>query len=213
MDKYIKNENLGKIVSVEIDNSNFGKVGEYKARIIGANPSNIGQVIAIYNDELIIVPKDKIMYEPEIKEQLGVLQSEKVLCFYEKTCGAVMYTEQGGERKYLLIKNDSGHIGFPKGHIELNETEEETAVREVFEETGFEITLNKNIRSQYQFITRENTQKNCVYFLAHYDYAPAKIQESEISQSWLVPYNEAILLLNFVQDQEILEKAEKILGQ
>lgn len=213
MDKYISNENLGKIVSVEIDNSNIGTTGEFPARIIGAKPNYVGQVIAIYKDELIVVPKDKIMYEPEIKEQLGVPQSEKVLCFYEKTCGAVMYTEHNGERKYLLIKNDSGHIGFPKGHIELNETEQETALREVFEETGFKIALDNNFRKQYQFVTRENTQKNCVYFLAHYNYAPAKIQESEISQSWLVPYTEAILLLNFVQDKEILEKAERKLRQ
>ena len=209
MEKYIKNENLGRIVSVDIDNANTGTAGESSARIIGAKPNYMGQVIAIYKDELIVAPKGKIMYEPEIKEQLGVPQSEKVLCFYEKTCGAVMYTEYKGERRYLLIKNESGHIGFPKGHIELGETEEQTAVREVFEETGFKIAVDTNTRTQYQYITRENTQKNCVYFVVHYNYAPAIIQESEISQSWLVPYSEASLLLNFVQDKEILTKAER----
>ena len=34
----------------------------------------------------------------------------------------------------FLIKNNSGHIGFPKGHIEYGENERETALAEVFEE-------------------------------------------------------------------------------
>lgn len=213
MGKYKSNENLGKIVTVEIGNSTIGKVSEIPARIIGASPPFTGQVVAIYNDELIVAPKEVLLYEPQIKEQLALPQSESLLCLYEKTCGAVLYTEQNGERKYLLIKNESGHIGFPKGHIELNETEEETAFREVFEETGFTVTLDKNFRMQYQYVTLENTQKSCVYFLAYYDFAPAKIQESEISQSWLVPYAEAMMILNFVQDKEILAAAEKRLGK
>ena len=37
---------------------------------------------------------------------------------------------------YLLLHYGPGHWGFAKGHIEGNETEEETTVREVEEETG-----------------------------------------------------------------------------
>ena len=57
----------------------------------------------------------------------------EIFALYEKTCGAVMYTGDGDERRYFLIKNNSGHIGFPKGHIEYGESERETALREVFE--------------------------------------------------------------------------------
>lgn len=170
-----------------------------------------GTILAVYKGKVLAAPSGKILYEPEIKALLGIPQTESVTCLYEKTCGAVVYTEQNSIRKFLLIKNESGHVGFPKGHIELNETEIETACREVFEETGLEIsgTLLPDFRAEYSYVTLENTRKNCVYFLAYYEYQPAKIQESEVLQSWLVPYDEAMKLLNFPQDREILEKAQE----
>lgn len=199
---------MGEIITVQIT-ANKGTIGSENAILCDMTPNVTGRVIAIYGDERIVAPKDTVMYEPYIKEKLGIPQSEKLLCMYEKTCGAVLYTEVNGERCYLLIKNDSGHIGFPKGHIELNETEEETALREIFEETGFRVTLERNFRMQYQYFTKDEISKRCVYFMAHYDYAPAKIQESEISESWLVSYREAMILLNFAQDREILTAVEK----
>ena len=45
---------------------------------------------------------------------------------YEKSCGAVVYTVRDGTFLYLLIRNRSGHIGFPKGHVELGEDERES---------------------------------------------------------------------------------------
>jgi len=35
-----------------------------------------------------------------------------------------------------------------------------------------------------------------------------KIQQEEISESWLLPYEEAMKLLNFKEDRRILEKAD-----
>ena len=52
-----------------------------------------------------------------------------------------VYIFESGNIKYLLVRNLSGVYGFPKGHVEDNETEEETAIREVFEETGVKVTL------------------------------------------------------------------------
>lgn len=62
------------------------------------------------------------------------MKKNELQSFDEKTCGSVMFTRENGIKKYLLIKNDSGHIGFPKGHVEYGESEAETAEREVFEE-------------------------------------------------------------------------------
>ena len=123
-----------------------------------------------------------------------------------------MFTYKDNERLYLLIKNESGHIGFPKGHIELDESEEQTAVREVFEETGIKAEIIDSFRMEYQYITHDNTHKTCVYFMSEYPYRKAEIQESEISQSWLVGFDEAMELLNFPQDRVILDAVEKRLG-
>ena len=54
----------------------------------------------------------------------------------EKACGCIII-ENG---KVLLIQQIEGHWGFPKGHMEDFETESETAIREVKEETGLIVT-------------------------------------------------------------------------
>ena len=62
---------------------------------------------------------------------------------YEKSCGAVIWRSLGGKREYLIILNKkspaSGHWGFPKGHIEADESEADTARREILEEVGLKI--------------------------------------------------------------------------
>lgn len=154
-----------------------------------------------------------VMYEPYIKEQTQFCEKyfkSVYHCLYEKTCGSVVFTRENGVKKYLLIKNDSGHIGFPKGHIEYGENESQTAEREVFEETGITIKINPETRQEYTYTTLNKTIKNCVYFCNEFKTDNIKIQQEEISQSWLVPFDEAMLLLNFPQDRAVLEKADRM---
>lgn len=192
---------IGKKIS-EIDNIKQYNVMYYK--INTENPV----ITAIYKDRLVISDRDDVVYEPYIKKYLGIPQKEKVKCLYEKTCGAVMFTYKDGKRLYLLIKNDSGHIGFPKGHIELDETEYQTTLREVFEETGLKCNIIDGFRMEYSFDTLDETHKTCVYYMSEYEYQDAIIQQEEISKSWLVEYDEAMKLLNFWQDRDILKAAE-----
>ena len=57
----------------------------------------------------------------------------------EKSCGAVVLRKNQGRLQVLLIKHiNGGHWAFPKGHVERGETEEQTALREIKEETGLE---------------------------------------------------------------------------
>ena len=47
----------------------------------------------------------------------------------------------------LLIRHkNGGHWAFPKGHVEKKETEEDTALREIREETGLEVLLDTGFR-------------------------------------------------------------------
>lgn len=53
----------------------------------------------------------------------------------EKSCGAVVFARTP-DIKFLLLQYGAGHWDFVKGNVELNETEMDTAMRELREETG-----------------------------------------------------------------------------
>ena len=131
---------------------------------------------------------------------------------YEKTSGAVLYTVKNGERRYLLVRGKSGHVGFPKGHVEYGETEREAALREIREETGLKPELCGGFRMEYTFTTLENSIKTGAFYLARYDYTAVKKQEEEITDDWLLPFDEAYEKLNWQQDKEILKGAEEFLN-
>lgn len=198
------NENLGKVFSRnEIPEKSYIFASETDERL---------RLTGIYDDKGIFVPENAMYFEPQLKEMLGVSQKLSVATYFDKTCGAVLFTRIDGIPHFLIVKNrDSGHIGYPKGHIELGETEIETAVREVFEETGLRFRFVPGYRIEYSFLTKDGIEKHPVYYLGEYDYTEAKIQAEELAQSWLLPYEKAMELLNYEQDKRVLSTAyEKI---
>ena len=64
----------------------------------------------------------------------------------EKSCGAIVYKIENNELKFLLVHQNNGHYSFPKGHVEENETEIETAIREIKEETNLDVKIDTNFR-------------------------------------------------------------------
>ena len=64
----------------------------------------------------------------------------------EKSCGAVVFTRTDAGIRYVIIQSLEGYYGFPKGHCEKGESEEETALREVYEETGLRVRIIPGFR-------------------------------------------------------------------
>lgn len=193
---------------------------EIKVFVIGLNEtvtSFRGQVISIAKDRLeeqedvwIMAPEHTVIYEPRLVSLLEkYLPSDryKYVCFYEKSCGAVMFTEVDGIRKFILITNISGHIGFPKGHIELGENEIQTALREVYEETGVKTQIIDGFRESYNYLINGFIRKKAVYYLAPFDVKDIQMNIMEISEYKLVDFDEALSYLNFKHDRDILSKA------
>ena len=133
----------------------------------------------------------------------------------EKSCGAVVFTREGGEVRYVIITSPEGFCCFPKGHMESGESERETALREIREETGLEVQLLEGFRTDDSHpLVREGRPeviKEIVYFLGEFSGQEARPQESEISRLQLLNYDEAMAAFQFESSRRILREAHDFL--
>ena len=115
----------------------------------------------------ICAEDENIIYEPLIREVLagrGNFNPSRITCLYEKSCGAVIFRRHSGNVEYLLIKNRKGNNwGFPKGHMEMHESERQTAVREVREETGLNIRPLDGFRTISEYHPKGRITKQVIF--------------------------------------------------
>ena len=85
---------------------------------------------------------------------------------YEKSCGAVIYYEDDGRRLYLIELMQKGHRSICKGHVENDESEHQTAEREILEETRLTVTFIDGFRESIEYSPYDGCMKTVVFFLA-----------------------------------------------
>lgn len=130
----------------------------------------------------------------------------------EKSCGAVIVTKETEEPKFLLIKHhNGGHWAFPKGHVEGNETEEETALREIMEETHLTVELDTQFRHVVRYSPYEGTVKDVIYFMAYASEQEIHKQDEEVLDSSWSNFEEALALVTYENDRTILQAAKDYL--
>ena len=127
---------------------------------------------------------------------------------YENSCGAIVFNEN--TEKILLVKMHNGNWGFPKGHIENNETKEETAIREVQEETNVNIKIIPNFEREIKYIPNEKTIKKVTIFAGITQDEDVKIDTFEIEAFQWCTYEEALKLVTYKLQKDVLEKARKV---
>ena len=133
----------------------------------------------------------------------------------EKSAGIILFREKKGQREYLLLKYifKSKYWGFAKGNIEQDESEQDTALREVKEETGLEkITLNPKFKEKISYFLRRDGKimyKEVIWFLGKVeDKTDGKVSTEHEELIWL-PYHKALGLVTFKKDKGVLMKAEE----
>jgi bis(5'-nucleosidyl)-tetraphosphatase len=131
----------------------------------------------------------------------------------EHSAGAVLYRYLTNvERKFLLLHYSSGHWDFPKGNIETGETEVDTVIREIFEETG--ITDLKFVEGFIQPIfynyRRDGNlvQKKVSFYLAQTLTRNIKLSNEHQDFLW-ADYPSALSALTYRSARDILILANK----
>lgn len=127
----------------------------------------------------------------------------------EKSCGAVIYKIENNEIKYLILHMRLGHLSSCKGHVEKNETEEETAYREINEETGLEVKIDTGFKKIITYSPKENTIKDVIFFIAEVlsKNDPIDKHDDEVfSFEWLSFLN-AYEALTYQSDKDTLNEA------
>ena len=110
----------------------------------------------------------------------------------EKSCGAVVFTRKDGTLYYVLVKQKKGFYGFPKGHMEKGESERETALREIREETGLRPRFIPGFRAEtvYKLNKKPDTTKKVIFFLGEYADQEIVYQKEELLGAGLFRYEE-----------------------
>ncbi len=132
----------------------------------------------------------------------------------ERSAGAIIF-RQFGKILYLLLKytHKTTYWDFPKGNIEEGENEEQTARREIKEETALEeIKFQPGFKEKISYFYRRDGQtifKEVIYFLVESHKAEIKISEEHVGYEW-VDFDTATHRLK-ENSREVLEKAHAFL--
>lgn len=127
---------------------------------------------------------------------------------WEKSCGALVVRREQDKYYILMIRHRAGgKRSFPKGHVEEGESEYETAMREVREETASRIAIISDFRETVTYSPSPGVMKEVVYFLAFTTNADIHAREGEIAEVEWVPLDEAQELLGHENDKTVLRCA------
>ena len=132
----------------------------------------------------------------------------------EKSCGAVLFSRRNGQLLYLIVREASGAFSFPKGHVEPGETEEQTARREIYEETGLQPVFLGGFRETdtYNLRERPGARKQVVYFLAEFQDETPVPRPGEIREIRLLPLGGAMKCFAYAGTRRVLAAADSFLA-
>lgn len=129
----------------------------------------------------------------------------------ETSAGGVVYRWIDEVPHILLIRDAYGHWGLPKGHLEVGETPDIAALREIEEETGLgDLRLGTRLQTiDWFFRTRRGLiHKYCHFYLVESpEGVPVPQEEEGITACCWLPLDEAIEQISYANAREVLGAA------
>lgn len=128
------------------------------------------------------------------------------------SAGIITYFIQNNEPAYLLLHHTAGHWDFPKGTMEPGETKQQTAIRELYEETGLNADLDTHFEaiSDYFYTHYQHgvIPKTVYYFVGEAHTQEVLLSHEHTNYIWL-PYDQALEKITHDRSKKILEEADK----
>jgi len=137
----------------------------------------------------------------------------------ETSAGGLVLDRSGPTPRAALIgrRDRKGVLvwSLPKGHLEAGETPEQTAVREVREETGIaSVVLAPLGVIDFWFMSRDRrVHKTVHHFLLESRGGELSNADSEVDEVAWVPINELDARLGHEDERELLPKLEALLAE
>lgn len=132
-----------------------------------------------------------------------------VEALYQTSCGVIPYRKQRDAVEFLLLfQSGSRTWSFPKGHREAGEDEQQTALRELREETGMQLELEQGFSAcvEYPLTDPPGARKRTVLFLAQAN-GSVLLRPAEIEAARWVTVLQARILLSSAYT-EVLDQLE-----
>lgn len=129
----------------------------------------------------------------------------------EKSCGAVIYKIDNDKVYYLLLKMNYGHTSLCKGHQEEGESDEETAIREIKEETSLDVKLDTTFKTKITYSPNELSLKDVYFYLAtpiDNSVSPKDDHDEEVASFEWCDYEEALFKITYDSDRNVVKKAQ-----
>ncbi len=132
--------------------------------------------------------------------------------------GGVVFRKNNSSIEVALIAVKGGKVWcLPKGSIDKGESPEETALREVTEETGLKGRLVEKLGEiMYWYYLKEEEakcKKTVHFFLIEYESGDFSRHDWEVESVAWFSINEAIKKASYRGEREIIEKAKEVLKQ
>ena len=132
---------------------------------------------------------------------------------HQYSAGIITYKTDNDHIEYLLLHYGAGHWDFPKGHIEVGETQQEAAHRELKEETGLTAQLDDNFLESFSYMFRsgphkELVQKTVYFFIGKANPGSVHLSDEHTDYQWL-EYKQAVEQLTYDNAKNLLKKAHK----
>ena len=133
--------------------------------------------------------------------------------FREKSCGAIVFVKNV-EVNYLLLHYEAGHWDFVKGNVEPSESERDTVIRELREETGIvDARFIEGFREKVEYFYRRQgatIHKEVVFFLIETHTEKIELSHEHVGYAWL-NHQRALERLTFKNAKDVLQKAHDLL--